>query len=124
MKQRGRQTPARKLPASHAIAMTIIYVYVARIGATMDLSQLDLGTVGAFVAMAYFWIFIHGAFVLAGAYVFRVDVHTLAIASAASHHACPGSRKRSLGRNCCIFPALMRTETSTQPWPHRASRCA
>ena len=77
-------TPARKLPAAHPIAMAIIYVYVARIGATMDLSNASLETMGAFVAMAYVWIAIHGIFVLAGAWLFRVDVHTLAIASAAN----------------------------------------
>jgi len=77
-------TPARKLPAAQPMAMAIIYVYVARIGATMDLSQADLGTMGAFVLMAYVWIAIHGAFILFGAWLFRVDVHTLAIASAAN----------------------------------------
>ena len=77
-------TPARHLPSAHPIAMAIIYVYVARIGATMDLSQANLETMGAFVMMAYVWIFIHGAFVLFGAWLFRVDVHTLAIASAAN----------------------------------------
>jgi len=77
-------TPARNLPAAHPIAMAIIYVYVARIGATMDLSNASLETMGAFVAMAYVWIAIHGIFVLAGAWLFRVDVHTLAIASAAN----------------------------------------
>ncbi|MFC1689054.1 DUF819 domain-containing protein [Pseudomonadota bacterium] len=77
-------TPARKLPAAHPIAMAIIYVYVARIGATMDLSNASLETMGAFVLMAYVWIFIHGIFILAGAWLFRVDVHTLAIASAAN----------------------------------------
>jgi uncharacterized membrane protein len=77
-------TPARKLPAAHPIAMAIIYVYVARIGATMDLTDVHLETMGAFVAMAYVWIAIHGLFVLAGAWLFRVDVHTLAIASAAN----------------------------------------
>jgi uncharacterized membrane protein len=77
-------TPARKLPAAQPIAIAIIYVYVARIGATMDLSEANLQTMGAFVAMAYVWIFIHGAFVLFGAWLFRVDVHTLAIASAAN----------------------------------------
>jgi uncharacterized membrane protein len=77
-------TPARKLPASHPIAMAIIYVYVARIGATMDLSNASLETMGAFVLMCYVWIFIHGIFILAGAWLFRVDVHTLAIASAAN----------------------------------------
>jgi uncharacterized membrane protein len=77
-------TPIRDLPAAQPIAMVIIYIYVARIGATMDLSQADLATMGAFVAMAYVWIAIHGAFILAGAWLFRVDVHTLAIASAAN----------------------------------------
>jgi uncharacterized membrane protein len=77
-------TPARKLPAAQPIAMAIIYVYVARVGATMDLSGVDWAHMGGFVAMAYLWIFIHGAFILAGAWLFRVDVHTLAIASAAN----------------------------------------
>jgi uncharacterized membrane protein len=77
-------TPARNLPAAHPIAMAIIYVYVARIGATMDLSSASLETMGAFVAMAYVWIMIHGIFILFGAWLFRVDVHTLAIASAAN----------------------------------------
>jgi uncharacterized membrane protein len=39
---------------------------------------------GAFVLMAYVWIAIHGLFILAGGWLFRVDVHTLAIASAAN----------------------------------------
>jgi len=77
-------TPASKLPAAHPIAMAIIYVYVARIGATMDLSSASLETMGAFVLMAYVWIAIHGMFILFGAWLFRVDVHTLAIASAAN----------------------------------------
>jgi uncharacterized membrane protein len=77
-------TPARKLPAAQPIAMAIIYVYVARVGATMDLSSVDWSDMGAFVLMAYVWIAIHGAFILAGAWIFRVDVHTLAIASAAN----------------------------------------
>ena len=77
-------TPASKLPAAHPMAMAIIYVYVARIGATMDLSSASLETMGAFVLMAYVWITIHGVFILFGAWLFRVDVHTLAIASAAN----------------------------------------
>jgi uncharacterized membrane protein len=77
-------TPVRRLPGAHPIAMAIIYVYVARIGATMDLSGASLETMGAFVLMAYVWIAIHGLVILAGAWLFRVDVHTLAIASAAN----------------------------------------
>jgi len=77
-------TPARKLPAAQPIAMAIIYIYVARVGATMDLSVVDWDKMIGFIAMAYVWIFIHGLFILTGAWIFRVDVHTVAIASAAN----------------------------------------
>jgi uncharacterized membrane protein len=77
-------TPARKLPAAQPIAMAIIYVYVARVGATMDLSVVDWDKMIGFIAMAYVWIGIHGIFILTGAWIFRVDVHTVAIASAAN----------------------------------------
>ena len=77
-------TPARKLPAAQPIAMAIIYVFVARVGATMDLSVVDWDKMLGFIAMAYVWITIHGLFILAGAWIFRVDIHTVAIASAAN----------------------------------------
>lgn len=77
-------TPARKLPAAQPIAMAIIYVYVARVGATMDLSVVDWDKMLGFIAMAYVWITIHGLFILTGAWIFRVDIHTVAIASAAN----------------------------------------
>jgi len=77
-------TPARKLPAAQPIAMAIIYIYVARVGATMDLSVVDWDKMLGFIAMAYVWIFIHGLFILTGAWIFRVDIHTVAIASAAN----------------------------------------
>ena len=77
-------TPARKLPAAQPIALAIIYVYVARVGATMDLSAIDWSQTLGFIGMAYLWIFIHGLFILGGAWLFRVDMHTVAIASAAN----------------------------------------
>lgn len=77
-------TPARKLPAAQPIAMAIIYIYVARVGATMDLSVVDWDKMIGFIAMAYVWIAIHGLFILTGAWIFRVDIHTVAIASAAN----------------------------------------
>ena len=77
-------TPARRLPAAQPIAMAIIYVYVARVGATMDLSVVEWDKMLGFIAMAYVWITIHGLFILIGAWIFRVDVHTVAIASAAN----------------------------------------
>ena len=77
-------TPARQLPAAQSIAMAIIYVYVARVGATMNLGEIDWDQTLGFIGMAYVWITIHGIFILAGAWIFRVDMHTVAIASAAN----------------------------------------
>lgn len=77
-------TPARKLPAAQSIALAIIYLYVARVGATMNLSEIQWQEAVGFISLAYVWIAIHGAFILFGAWLFRVDVHTVAIASAAN----------------------------------------
>ncbi len=75
-------TKARALPGSHEVAMAIVYVFVAGMGARASLAGLDQAP--AFLLGAFIWIFIHGAFCLAGAYLLRVDVHTVAIASAAN----------------------------------------
>ncbi len=75
-------TPVRKIPGSQNLAIALIYLFVAGMGARATLS--GLGQAPAFVAAAFLWIFIHGAFILAGAYFLRVDVHSLAIASAAN----------------------------------------
>jgi uncharacterized membrane protein len=45
-------TPARKLPAAQPIAMAIIYVYVARVGATMDLSVVEWDKMLGFIAFS------------------------------------------------------------------------
>jgi uncharacterized membrane protein len=63
--------------------MALVYLFVARMGAKADLSSIT-GSVLWFVGGAYIWIFIHGAFLLGAARLFRVDVHTAAIASAAN----------------------------------------
>lgn len=76
-------TRANRIPGSHGFAMALVYLFVARMGAKADLSNLDLSVLW-FVAGAYIWIFIHGAFLLAAARLFKVDVHTAAIASAAN----------------------------------------
>ena len=75
-------TPARRIPGSQPLAMAMVYLFVASMGARAELSGLRQAP--WFVAGAYIWIFIHGGFVLAGAKIFRVDVHTAAIASAAN----------------------------------------
>lgn len=76
-------TPARHIPGSHALAMALVYLFVAKMGAKADLSGLA-GQAVPFLAGAYIWIFLHGFFILLGAKVLKVDVHTAAIASAAN----------------------------------------
>ncbi len=76
------RTPVRRIPGSHDLAMALIYVFVAGMGARAALS--GLGQAPAFLAGAFLWIAIHGLFCLAGAWLFRVDIHSVAIASAAN----------------------------------------
>jgi uncharacterized membrane protein len=76
-------TGARRIPGSHPLAMALVYLFVARMGATADLSNLD-SSVLWFLLGAYVWIFIHGLFLVGAARIFKTDVHTTAIASAAN----------------------------------------
>jgi len=76
-------TRASKIPGSHALAMALVYLFVARMGAKADLSDLSM-SVFWFLLGAFIWIFIHGAFLVGAARLFKVDVHTAAIASAAN----------------------------------------
>lgn len=76
-------SPAKRIPGSHELAMALVYLFVSRMGAKTDLSGLA-GQAIPFVAGAYIWIFIHGAFILFAAKLFKIDVHTSAIASAAN----------------------------------------
>ena len=75
-------TPAKRIPGSHAVAMAIVYVFLASMGASASLE--GLAQAPAFLLGAFIWIFIHGIFCLAGARIFRIDVHSAAIASAAN----------------------------------------
>jgi uncharacterized membrane protein len=75
-------TPVARLPNSTAMGTALIYVFVAGMGARASVAGLAEAPV--FVAGAFVWIFIHGLFCLAGAWIFRVDVHSVAIASAAN----------------------------------------
>ena len=76
-------TPARHIPASHELAMALVYIFVANMGAKADVSGLT-GSAGWFLLACYVWIAIHGAFCVLGAYLLKVDVHSTAIASAAN----------------------------------------
>ncbi len=76
-------TRASKIPGSHGLSMALVYLFVARMGAQADLSNLS-PAVFWFLLGAYIWIFIHGAVLVISARIFKVDVHTAAISSAAN----------------------------------------
>lgn len=76
-------TPARRIPASHELAMALVYVFVANMGAKADVSGLTSSALW-FILACYIWIAVHGAFCILGAYLLRVDIHSTAIASAAN----------------------------------------
>ncbi len=76
-------TPARKIPGSHEMAMALVYLFVANMGARASLAGLKEQALW-FVLAAYIWITIHGLFCLLGARLFHVDLHSAAIASAAN----------------------------------------
>jgi uncharacterized membrane protein len=63
--------------------MALVYLFVARMGAKADLSNLSI-TVFWFLLGAYIWIFIHGFVLVGAAKLFKVDVHIAAISSAAN----------------------------------------
>jgi uncharacterized membrane protein len=75
-------TPARRIPSSHNLAMALVYVFVARMGASASLEGFTQAP--AFLLGAAIWIVIHGLFCLGGAWLLKVDVHSAAIASAAN----------------------------------------
>jgi uncharacterized membrane protein len=75
-------TPVSKLPGSTAMGTALIYVFVAGMGARASIA--GFGQAPAFLLGALIWIFIHGLFCVAGAKLFKVDIHSVAIASAAN----------------------------------------
>lgn len=76
-------TKARQIPGSHEIAMALVYLFVARMGARAVIDGLA-DQVIPFVGAAFLWIFIHGGFIVLAARIFKIDIHTAAIASAAN----------------------------------------
>jgi uncharacterized membrane protein len=76
-------SPARRIPGSHQLAMALVYLFVARMGAKTAISGLA-GQAIPFVAGGFIWIAIHGVFIVTAARLFRIDVHTAAICSAAN----------------------------------------
>lgn len=76
-------TPAKKIPGSHELAMALVYLFVSRMGAKAVVSGLT-GQAIPFIAGAYLWIFIHGFFIIWACKLFKIDIHTAAISSAAN----------------------------------------
>jgi uncharacterized membrane protein len=70
------------LPNATALGTAMIYVFVAGMGARASIE--GLGQAPAFLLGGLIWILIHGAFCVLGAKIFRVDVSSAAIASAAN----------------------------------------
>jgi uncharacterized membrane protein len=75
-------TPVSRLPNSTAMGTALIYIFVGGMGARASVA--GLAEAPMFVLGAFIWIAIHGLFCLAGAWLFRVDIHSVAIASAAN----------------------------------------
>ena len=75
-------TRVSKLPNSTAMGTALIYIFVAGMGAKATVEGLQEAPM--FIVGAFVWIIIHGLFCLAGAWMFRVDIHSVAIASAAN----------------------------------------
>ncbi len=76
-------TSARRLPGSHALAMALLYLFVAKMGAGADLRDLR-AQAPWFLFGAGIWILFHGAFCVLAARLLHVDIHSTAIASAAN----------------------------------------
>jgi uncharacterized membrane protein len=75
-------SPVSRLPNATALGTALIYIFVAGMGARATVD--GFGQAPVFLLGAFIWIIIHGAFCLLGAKLFRVDVHSVAIASAAN----------------------------------------
>jgi uncharacterized membrane protein len=75
-------TRVSQLPNATAMGTALVYVFVAGMGARASLD--GLAQAPAFLLGAFIWIFVHGAFCVIGAKIFKVDIHSTAIASAAN----------------------------------------
>ena len=76
-------TPLRTIAGAQQIAMACVYLFVARMGATAVLDGVADQAL-PFVVGAFVWIFIHGAILLLAGRLLHVNIHMLAICSAAN----------------------------------------
>jgi uncharacterized membrane protein len=76
-------TRLRNIAGSQELAMAMVFLYLAKTGASAELKELA-GQAVPFLLGAVMWVTIHGAFCVFGAWMLRMDLHTAAIASAAN----------------------------------------
>jgi uncharacterized membrane protein len=76
-------TPLSRIPGSQELGIALVFLFVAQMGASAELSGVA-EQAAPFLVGALIWIFIHGAFCVLGAWLLRADLHTAAIASAAN----------------------------------------
>ena len=76
-------TRVKNIPGSQQLAVALVYLFVANIGAKANISGLA-DKAPWFLLGAYIWITIHGVLCVVGARLFHVDIHSTAIASAAN----------------------------------------
>jgi uncharacterized membrane protein len=76
-------TPLHQLPGSHELAMALLYLFVAKMGASAELAEVREEAL-PFLLGAGIMILVHGTFCVVGARLFKTDLHTAAIASAAN----------------------------------------
>lgn len=76
-------TPLHRIHGSHELGMALLFFFVARMGAGAKLDEVASQTVPMLIGAAIM-ISVHGAFCVLGAKIFRTDLHTAAIASAAN----------------------------------------
>lgn len=76
-------TRLNRISGSQELAMALLYLFVTCMGATAKLDETT-GQLLPFFIGSLIMIFTHGLFCLLGARIFRTDIHTAAIASAAN----------------------------------------
>lgn len=96
-------TPAKRIPGSQELAMALIYLFVANMGARANLSGLGTQVIW-FLLAAYLWVAFHGLACVLGARLFHVDIHSTAIASVANVGGAAGASLVAAHHNPRLVP--------------------
>jgi uncharacterized membrane protein len=76
-------TPVSRIPGSQELGMALLFVFVAHMGAKAEFDRIR-DQAAPFILGCLIMITIHGLFCVIAARLFRTDLHTAAIASAAN----------------------------------------